>query len=193
VLPPRDWHYRVKVPAINSLQELRMRFLALFFIIVPLAEMLLLFEVSDHIGGLTTLALVVATAIIGLQILRLQGLSTLLRANQRLQSGELPAQEIIEGMLLAGAGALLLTPGFITDTLGFILLTGPLRRQIASRLLRSGFMAATGGGGTTGSFRMWSSMDQGRSGTVVDGEFTEEGDLLPPIDPDSDSGSGKNS
>ena len=96
--------------------------------------MMLLFEVADVIGGLSTVGLVVLTAVIGIQILKRQGISTLLRAQHRLQSGELPAQEILEGMMLAGAGALLLTPGFITDTLGFIFLTGPLRRPIASIL-----------------------------------------------------------
>ncbi|MFN3162179.1 MAG: FxsA family protein, partial [Pseudohongiellaceae bacterium] len=76
-----------------------MRFLFLFFIAVPLIEMLVLFEVSDLIGGLNTVAMVVLTAVIGVQILKRQGLSTLLRANQRLETGELPAQEIVEGML----------------------------------------------------------------------------------------------
>ena len=122
-----------------------MRFLFLLFIAVPLVEMLLLFEVSDQIGGLPTLGLVVATAVIGVQVLKQQGIATLTRANARLSSGELPAQEIIEGMLLAAAGALLLTPGFITDTLGFVFLTGPLRRLIASKLLRSGLVRAAGG------------------------------------------------
>ncbi|MEJ6651156.1 MAG: FxsA family protein [OM182 bacterium] len=121
------------------------RFLFLFFIAVPLVEMLLLFEVSDQIGGLSTLGLVVATAVIGVQVLKQQGIATLTRANARLSSGELPAQEIIEGMLLAAAGALLLTPGFITDTLGFVFLAGPLRRLIAARLLRSGLVRAGGG------------------------------------------------
>ncbi|MEX2131921.1 MAG: FxsA family protein [Pseudohongiellaceae bacterium] len=114
-----------------------MRWIVLIFIAVPLAEMLLLFEVADRIGGLWTLSMVVMTAIIGVQILRWQGLATLFRANQRLQTGQLPAQEIFEGMLLAAAGALLLTPGFITDTIGFVLLTGPIRRKIAGRIVRS--------------------------------------------------------
>jgi len=138
------------------------RFLFLFFIAVPLVEMLLLFEVSDQIGGLSTLGLVVATAVIGVQVLKQQGIATLTRANARLSSGELPAQEIIEGMLLAAAGALLLTPGFITDTLGFVFLAGPLRRLIAARLLRSDLVRAGGGlgagfsggpvGGSSGGF-----------------------------------------
>lgn len=163
-----------------------MRFLALFFIIVPLTEMLILFEVSDRIGGWSTLGLVVATAIIGLQILKRQGLSTLLRANQRLQTGELPAQEIIEGMLLAGAGALLLTPGFITDTIGFLLLTGPFRRPMAARLLRSGIVA-TMSAGSTGVYTQWgTTKSEHHSGTVVEGEFSEDAGSLPPQDPGID-------
>lgn len=158
-----------------------MRFILLIFIAVPLIEMLLLFEVSDQIGGLNTLGLVVLTAIIGVQILKRQGLSTLLRANQRLESGELPAQEIVEGMLLASAGALLLTPGFITDTLGFIFLTGPLRRPLARRFIRSGVVRATGGGGGS-SFSFWSTSarndrhSRSGGGNTVEGEYREYGE-----------------
>lgn len=176
-----------------------MRFLFLFFIAVPLVEMLLLFEVSDQIGGLSTLALVVATAVIGVQVLKQQGIATLTRANARLSSGELPAQEIIEGMLLAAAGALLLTPGFITDTLGFVFLAGPLRRLIAARLLRSGLVRAGGGfsggsvGGVNGGFsggfsrrsqsgfsgehQGFDTSTAGRDeGDIIEGEIVREGD-----------------
>lgn len=157
-----------------------MRYLALIFIIVPLTEMMLLFEVSDRIGGLPTLGMVVATAVIGLQILKRQGLSTLMRARERLDSGTLPAQEIIEAMLLAAAGALLLTPGFITDTIGFVLLTGPLRRLLARRLLRSGIVSTMSAGGPRSGYRVWSSgpepADSG--GSVVEGEYSREGDAL---------------
>ena len=176
-----------------------MRFLFLFFIAVPLVEMLLLFEVSDQIGGLFTLGLVVATALIGVQVLKQQGIATLTRANARLSSGELPAQEIIEGMLLAAAGALLLTPGFITDTLGFVFLAGPLRRLIAARLLRSGLVRAGGGlgagfsggpvGGSSGGFSRrsqggFSGEHQGfdtsaagsAEGEIIEGEIVREVD-----------------
>ena len=176
-----------------------MRFLFLFFIAVPLVEMLLLFEVSDQIGGLSTLGLVVATAVIGVQVLKQQGIATLTRANARLSSGELPAQEIIEGMLLAAAGALLLTPGFITDTLGFVFLAGPLRRLIAARLLRSGLVRAGGGlgagfsggsvGGSSGGFNRRSqsgvsgehqgfdtSATGSAEGEIIEGEIVREGD-----------------
>ena len=162
----------------------------LIFIAVPLVEMLLLFEVSGQIGGLNTLALVVLTAVIGVQILKRQGLSTLLRANQRLASGQLPAQEIVEGMLLASAGALLLTPGFITDTLGFVFLTGPLRRPMARRIVRSGVVRAAGGSSQF-SFFTASGRGQSRShgprggGDVFEGEYSDES--RPPLD---DNGAG---
>ncbi len=160
-----------------------MRFLFIFFIAIPLIEMLLLFEVSDRIGGLLTLGLVVATAAIGVQILKRQGLATLTRANQRLQSGELPAQEIVEGMLLAAAGALLLTPGFITDTIGFIFLTGPLRRPIASKLVQSGQVKAMGAStaGAGFGFRAGFSNNAYRpgEGNIYEGDFSEESTALP--------------
>jgi UPF0716 protein FxsA len=155
-----------------------MRWLLMFFILVPLAEMLLLFEVSDHIGGLWTVGLVVLTAVIGVQILKRQGIATLLRANQRLDRGQLPGQEMFEGFFLAFAGALLLTPGFITDTLGFICLTPPLRRAMVRRLLDSGVLTTGQSGPGRGFY--WSS--QGRSqqrdqSTVIEGEFIEETDV----------------
>lgn len=157
-----------------------MRWLLLLFIVIPLAEMLLLFEVADRIGGLWTLFLVVLTAVLGVQILRWQGLSTLLRASQRLQSGELPATEIVEGMLLAAAGALLLTPGFITDTLGFLFLTPPLRRLLAARIVRSGMLSTLGGGGV-GFYSSSSKFRRDRDHTF-EGEFYEEEDPGPDSD-----------
>lgn len=155
-----------------------MRWLLMFFILVPLAEMLLLFEVADHIGGLWTVGLVVLTAVIGVQILKRQGIATLLRANQRLNRGQLPGQEMVEGFFLAFAGALLLTPGFITDTLGFICLTPPLRRAMVRRLLDSGVLSTVQSG--SGRSFYWSS--QGRpqqrdQSTVIEGEFIEEADV----------------
>ena len=144
-----------------------MRFFLLLFILVPLAEMLLLFEVADYIGGLWTVGLVVLTAVAGIQILKRQGLRTLLRARQRMESGELPAREIAEGMLIAAAGAMLLTPGFITDTLGFIFLTPFLRGPIAAWLLSRGAWSVRmnrPGGFDPGRQR--------RNGNVYEGEYS---------------------
>ena len=108
----------------------------LVFFLTPIAEMYLLIEVADIIDAWPTIGLVMLTAIIGVALLKRQGLATLTRGMNRLNQGEVPAREMAEGLLLAVAGALLLTPGFITDTVGFVLLFPPSRMVIASALLK---------------------------------------------------------
>jgi UPF0716 protein FxsA len=167
-----------------------MRWALLFFIAVPLIEMLLLFEVSDQIGGLLTVFFVVMTAVIGVQILKRQGFSTLTRANQRINSGELPAQEIVEGLLLAFAGALLLTPGFITDTIGFLCLTPPVRRLIAKKMISSGWLMMAGNRSNQGFFWSSSSEFHSKNGTsTFEGEFSEESGYIsdPELDEDNEN------
>ncbi len=109
-------------------------FVAIIFLIVPLIEIYVLIQVGQVIGAGWTILAVVATAVIGVWLLRLQGLSTLMRARQKLDSNELPAQEMLEGVGLVIAGALLLTPGFCTDAIGFLLLFPPTRQWLTSRL-----------------------------------------------------------
>ena len=99
-----------------------MRLLFLLFIVLPIVELMLLFKVGQTIGALPTIAIVLLTATIGVRILRHQSFSTLRRAQERLQSGELPGQEIVEGFMISIGGALLLTPGFITDVIAIALL-----------------------------------------------------------------------
>ena len=96
-----------------------MRFLFLLFIVMPIVEMWLLIAVGAEIGALYTIGLVLLTAVSGARLLREQGLATLWRGRRKLEEGQLPAQEIGEGIILAVSGALLLTPGFITAVLGF--------------------------------------------------------------------------
>ena len=103
---------------------------AILFLVVPLVEIYLLIQVGQVIGAGWTIFLVVLTAVIGVALLRIQGLSTLHRAQRKMQQNELPAMEILEGMGLLVAGALLLTPGFFTDTIGFLLLIPPTRRWL---------------------------------------------------------------
>ena len=165
------------------------------FIIVPLLEMLLLFEVADRIGGIQTLLMVVLTAMIGVQVLKQQGFSTLLRANDRIRQGQLPAQEIIEGMLLAAAGAMLLTPGFLTDTLGFLCLTGPVRRPLAGRLVAAGAVRAGGFGSFSsrnGSARGDDAFGNrpGSRGQVFEGEYSKVGSE-PPLGTENTPGVGE--
>jgi len=112
--------------------------------------MYLLIEVAGYIQALPTIGLVMLTAVIGVFLLKRQGLATLTRGMARMQTGEMPAQEMAEGMLLAIAGALLLTPGFITDTFGFLILFPPTRLVMAAYLLRRVEVRAASGLGVGG-------------------------------------------
>jgi UPF0716 protein FxsA len=105
-----------------------MKFLFILFIVMPVAEITLLIKVGQQIGALYTASLVVFTAVVGSFMLRQQGLATLFRAQERMQSGQMPIQEMLEGIFLAVGGALLITPGFITDVFGFLCLI-PLTRK----------------------------------------------------------------
>lgn len=107
----------------------------LLFILMPILELWVLIKVGTLIGVTNTVLLVLATAVVGVLLLRQQGFATLFRARQRIDSGELPAQEILEGMILAASGALLLTPGFVTDVMGFSGLLPPLRRYFVRWLI----------------------------------------------------------
>ncbi len=100
--------------------------------------MYLLITVGGYLGALPTVGLVMLTALIGVALLRRQGLAMLMRAQDNMQRGVLPAQEMAEGIMLAVAGALLLTPGFVTDAFGFALLTPAFRRWLAGRVLQRG-------------------------------------------------------
>lgn len=113
-----------------------MPYALLLFIIMPIIEIAVLLRVGDAIGWLSTLAVVILTAIIGTVMLRQQGLATLARAQQRLGAGEMPAEQLLEGVLLMIGGVLLLTPGFVTDTFGFLCLV-PFTRQAMVRYMKS--------------------------------------------------------
>ena len=107
----------------------------LLFFAMPIIEMYLLITVAGYIDALPTIGLVMLTAVIGVTLLRYQGLETLMRATQKMRSGQMPAQEVAEGLLLAVAGALMITPGFVTDAIGFLILFPPTRLVIAHMML----------------------------------------------------------
>ncbi|MEH6624888.1 MAG: FxsA family protein [Motiliproteus sp.] len=111
-----------------------MRFLFLLFVIVPIIEILLLINVGEIIGAWYTVGLVLLSAFIGVNMLRRQGLATLMRARSRMDSGEIPAHEMIEGIILAVGGALLITPGFVTDFIGFCCLIPFTRHGLVRKL-----------------------------------------------------------
>lgn len=114
-----------------------MRFVFLLFIVMPVVEMLLLIKVGGMIGAWYTVGLVLLTAVIGVNLLKKQGLRTLVNAQMKARQGMMPVSEIGEGMMLGIAGALLLTPGFVTDAFGFLLLTPSVRKAFAAQMAKN--------------------------------------------------------
>lgn len=109
--------------------------LALLFVTVPLLELILLVQVGRYVGLLPTVVLVVVTGILGAALARREGLKALHRFRAALAAGRMPHREIVEGLLILIAGAVLLTPGLLTDAAGFLLLAPPVRAFVARRVL----------------------------------------------------------
>ncbi|MYM64725.1 FxsA family protein [Pseudomaricurvus sp. HS19] len=152
--------------------------LLIIFVILPILEMWLLIAVGSRIGALPTIGLVLLTAMIGLALLRRQGARALVRANKRMNQGEIPIQEMVEGIFLAVGGALLLTPGFFTDALGFACLIPGLRQLLIGRLLRPVIMQTASRAGT---FYHYQRRPDG-SEDIIEGEFYQHRDPSDPAD-----------
>ena len=104
------------------------------FILVPILELSLLLRIGSKIGFEATIAIILLTACIGAILTRTQGSRALSSFRNALASGKLPHREALDGLLILLAGAVLLTPGFLTDTAGFLLLFAPTRAAIRDRL-----------------------------------------------------------
>ncbi len=115
-----------------------------FFLVVPFIEIYVLLQVGSIIGAFPTIFMVVFTAVLGAWLLRRQGFETWRRFQSNLQQGQIPAYEMIEGPILLVGGALLLTPGFFTDFLGFACLIPSLRRRIAQYLIEHHLLVVQG-------------------------------------------------
>ncbi|MEM9625119.1 MAG: FxsA family protein [Pseudomonadota bacterium] len=145
------------------------RILLIAFIVTPLIEIAVLIQVGGWLGLWPTLGLIFLTAIIGTWMLRQQGFVVLTRAQKQLAEGSVPLGEVFEGFCLVIAGALLLTPGFVTDAIGGSLLVPPVRawlyRTLGDRFRRAAMPP----------------QHPGEAGPVVDGDFeTVEPDLKKP-------------
>ncbi len=135
----------------------------LFFIAVPLIEIFVLVQVGDEIGALNTVILVVLTAMLGLALLRRQGVKALQDAQRKMAEGTLPAKELVEGVFLAVGGALLLTPGFVTDALGFCCLIPGLRHFLVAGLIKRLRIVQTPVSGS-----------ESKDGHTIEGQFDRE-------------------
>jgi UPF0716 protein FxsA len=115
----------------------------LLFALVPLVEFWLLMELAQHTSWLTTIAIVISTGMIGISLVPWQGVNTWREIQRQLASGQSPTRSIISGVVILVAGALLLTPGLLTDTTGFLLLIPPVREAAVSFLQKHVFRSVT--------------------------------------------------
>jgi UPF0716 protein FxsA len=138
----------------------------LFFVGAPLVELYLLIEVGSEIGALPTIALSIFTAVLGGTLVRMQGFAVLFRAQSQMANKEVPALELMEGVVLLLVGLALLLPGFITDAIGFLLLIPPLRRWLIVRWLKSR--------GTLQPVPGASNPPETRSDRVIEGDYKRE-------------------
>ncbi|PMO70290.1 FxsA family protein [Vibrio splendidus] len=162
--------------------------LLLLFIFVPIIEIGLFIQVGGFLGLWPTIALVLITAFVGASLVRSQGIQTLMSVQGRLQQGEMPAQQILEGVMLAVAGVLLLTPGFMTDVLGMLVLLPAPRAMIAKKMMEKMVVSNMSGGFHAGGqagfgqspfgqdpFNSGPS-DQSKDGNTFEGEFEKKDD-----------------
>jgi UPF0716 protein FxsA len=110
--------------------------LVLLFVVVPIAELYVIIQVGQEIGALPTIAILVADSVLGSVLLRSQGRGVWRRFNEGIAAGRPPAREVLDGVLVIFGGALLLTPGFLTDVLGILLLLPPTRAVVRRLLVR---------------------------------------------------------
>tara|TARA_B100000029_G_scaffold504655_1_gene583884 strand:- start:45 stop:479 length:435 start_codon:yes stop_codon:yes gene_type:complete len=135
------------------------RIFLILFITIPLVEIAILINIGKIIGAGYTIALVIGTAFLGVSLLRIQGISTLAKVQANINRGQLPATELIEGLILLISGVLLLTPGFFTDMVGFLMLVPALRQRLAETFFVN-FMKN----------RINIRQTQTRSGNIIEGE-----------------------
>ncbi|MCF6325865.1 MAG: FxsA family protein [Devosiaceae bacterium] len=141
------------------------RILFFVFLAVPILEIGIFIAMGQAIGLWPTLAGVVVTALIGSYVIKIQGLSLIREIQQLMGAGVLPARQIGDGLMLAIAGALLLTPGYFTDLCGFLLLVPSIRNQIYS-LLKSRMTVSAGFNDFTGSGTVDRDKDQNEDNVV---------------------------
>ena len=110
--------------------------LILLFLALPIAELFVIIQVGHVLGVLDTLALLVLISVIGAWLVKREGLSVLRRARAQLDGGLVPGRELVDGSLILLAGALMLTPGFITDAVGLLLLLPPVRAGLRAAVRR---------------------------------------------------------
>lgn len=166
-----------------------MPFLFLLFVILPIAEIMLIINVSDSIGGWNTFLVVIITAFFGAYFVRQQGFALLQSVQTKIAKGEAPSTDLAEGLLLLVAGVLLITPGFITDIMGFLFTLPFSRGPIAAFLMTKMIVRQTGNVHFTQAGFGQNPNDvkqepnsrynnpRGQQGDIIDGEYTDKSDI----------------
>jgi UPF0716 protein FxsA len=152
--------------------------LIVLFIVVPLAELAVIIEVGEAIGLLPTIAILLADSILGGILMRAQGRVAWRRFNEAMQAGRVPHREALDGGLVIFGGALLLTPGFLTDVLGLLLLIPPTRlvaRRIVGRLIARRMLVGVVGMTGRRAGRSRGRSERGRSNPAARRRYDVEG------------------
>ena len=144
------------------------------FVVVTLAEIYVLVSVGQAIGGLSTVLLVIITAFIGSSLLRSQGWSTMAKAQQSIAEGRAPAMEMLEGVVIVVSGILLLTPGFLTDTLGLLGLMPWSRTYFINHFLEKNAERVFKSRNSVFIHRSESTETKNKKDETIEGEFWED-------------------
>src|SRR3954447_14241728 len=146
--------------------------LVALFIAIPIAELYVIIQVGQAIGALPTIAILLADSIIGAMLWRSQGRTAWRRFNEAIAAGRVPAREVLDGALVIFGGAFLITPGFLTDVVGIVLLLPPTRavvRRLLVRVFSRRFVvAAVGSVGAAGARRRRPDGEHDVEGTAVE-------------------------
>lgn len=147
--------------------------LVLLFTCVPALELYLLFSVGAQIGALNTIFIIIATGIVGASLAKSQGLELLFKIQDQLNRGEMPTGQLLQGFLVMGGGLLLLTPGFVTDILGFSMVL-PGTRTILAAIIKKTFFKSIQKGMKNGNIHVFTNMGQGFRTNRPNGHHTPE-------------------
>ena len=157
------------------------RVLFLLFIVIPIIEIAVLMQVGEVLGAWPTVGIVIVTAWLGAKNVRQQGIATMQSVQNKMATGEMPSDEIVAGFLLMIAGVLLITPGFVTDAFGLLLLVPQFRQVLIKNVQRHMVNKPQGNSQfsyhSAGSFNQQNSTEQNQSTSSIDQGNTIEGEF----------------
>ncbi|SVC36116.1 uncharacterized protein METZ01_LOCUS288970, partial [marine metagenome] len=119
---------------VASIKEVGLLFL--LFVVVPILELMVIVQVGQSLGAWNTVAVLLIDSLAGAWLVKHQGLGLIRKSRERLRNGEMPGEEISAGIAVLFAGALMLTPGFVTDAVGLLLLIPPVRHVLVGSIRR---------------------------------------------------------